>query len=150
MDRETEAQRGVVIGSGSHSSQHGWKPAPGTSPGSKENKTNLAKCLCKKAPGLTRWAAANTLEAVNTCCHVLLACCLLLSFPGRAAVRAPKPFLPKELGPHGRHLTSPPAALQPGLPRRTDESQRSCCYTPNSCQHQQCVSSGSPKSAWLP
>lgn len=32
MDRETEAQRGVVIASGSHSSQQsaGWKPAPGT------------------------------------------------------------------------------------------------------------------------
>lgn len=33
MDGETEAQRGVVIASGSHSSQQsaGWKPAPGTS-----------------------------------------------------------------------------------------------------------------------
>lgn len=50
MDRETEAQRGVVISSGSHSSQQsaGWKPAPGTSPGSKENKRNLTKCLAKK------------------------------------------------------------------------------------------------------
>lgn len=84
-DRETEAQRGEVTGSGSHSSQP-LEPklearSSGTWPGCEENKVNHI-VFSKQVPGLPRWPP-NTLKAVDTPAHP--SCLPLAIFSGKGS-----------------------------------------------------------------